>query len=517
MGSQQSHGIRLMTLPWQVVACLLLCMATVGLLLAAIGSSGDSALIAVGLFSFLAVMPPFLMKRRFDPFEPITLVAFSVLMGGTLRAIMLAVGDPSNYKINFLTDGMSNGQIAANAVLVPMALLSLSIGYLVSGVKRVPVERLPGFSEYHWNRLRLNIVVVLFVIASAAAIFQLVRATGVDLANLGALSVKRVVQINNNGEGGYARLGYLTWVSDLAKVGLFLVVARLFSSNTPRSSRSGGLGFNRFLVLPLVLLAWFWPLVSSSRTGMLQVVFGLAILASYLGLKGGEKERGKKFLFLTFIGIAFAVVVLVGVGLWRQYAQRAEILDTSVSAAVINNTVGSGNFFPLERTALIIDRVPDRGGWVFGQSYVNTLFTPIPRTLWPGKPEIGLGLHVKRVIYERPTFTNGYPPGLVGEAYINFGVIGVLLIPFLAGAFLKIFYNSFRPLLVKGSQGAVVVYALALWPVGFQIMDLDFSRMLVNLLTAIIPPMLVLPLLSVKRRKHAQSLRGFQKTHLRDR
>ena len=125
-------------------------------------------------------------------------------------------------------------------------------------------------------------------------------------------------------------------------------------------------------------------------------------------------------------------------------------------------------------------------------------------------------MHVKRIIYARPTYTNGYPPGLVGEAYINFGVIGSLLIPFLAGVFLKVFYNSFQPLLISGDKSAVLVYALALWPVGFQMLDLDFSLMLINLLTAVIPVILALRFISVKRGQCVPSLDRFQRVYVRN-
>lgn len=469
--------------------------------MAAFAGTGDSGLIAAGLFCFLAVTIPFLARRRFDPFEPMTLVAFSVLMGATLRAVMLAIDDPSNYKVMVLTDGISNGQLAASAALVPASLLALSIGYLSSNKKRFPIERLPGISNREWSASRLNVVIALLATVGAAAIFQLVHKTGVDFSNLGALSVKRAMQLTDDAEGGYARLGYLNWGSELATLALLLTLAKLFTTSTNRQLRLRSKIGHGLLLIPLIWLSWFWPLVSSSRTGVLQVVFGMAIIISYLALKGKERTRRRRFSWLVLAGIVFALVVLVAGGAWRQYGQTDEIQDDSVGAAVLNNTVGSGNFFPMERTAVIIDRVPERGGWLLGNSYANTIFAPIPRSLWHGKPEIGLGLHVKRVIYERPTFTNGYPPGLVGEAYINFGFVGSIVIPFFAGIFLGIFYNSFRPLLAEGNKNAVVLYAVALWPIGFQIMDLDFSLMFTNTMTAVIPILLILPFISKRARR----------------
>lgn len=78
----------------------------------------------------------------------------------------------------------------------------------------------------------------------------------------------------------------------------------------------------------------------------------------------------------------------------------------------------------------VIDTVPDKVEYQLGHSYYVQLVNPIPRFLWPGKPTLDTGILLAQMkgavdpnngeVY----FTNS--PGLIGEMYLNFGVLGIL-------------------------------------------------------------------------------------------
>jgi hypothetical protein len=72
----------------------------------------------------------------------------------------------------------------------------------------------------------------------------------------------------------------------------------------------------------------------------------------------------------------------------------------------------------------VIEEVPARRDPLRGQSYLRLLFTPIPRTVWPEKP-----LNTQRIVasWLRPDVPGmTIPPGVQGDLYINFGLLGVL-------------------------------------------------------------------------------------------
>jgi hypothetical protein len=483
--------IRFSTTPLKVAGYLGSSLAVLAFLSELFVGKGQYALIAIGILSLIAAALPLLVKRRFEPFEPIVLFAFSVFMGCTLRAIMLSFSDPNDYKIIFLTDGMPLADIVTNGVWIPVSLAIFSIGYIFTS-KRIAIEQLAVIRRERWSNSRLFLLVGILTFVSLVAVLKLSQATGVDFSNLEKLSVKRTVQVDAMGEDRYAKLGYLRWAADLARLALFMLftswaVRRKNVARTPPITRL-------LYMVPIVILVFVsmaWPVISSSRTGILETIFGLLVLSTYLGFRGEASARKRKFLRFSTIVAAIAVAVLVSVGVWRQYSQVGAVLDTSLEQAILNNTVGSGNFLPLERTALIIDQMPKRGDWLLGKSYFSVFFAPIPRSIWHEKPEIGLGLFIKRELYGRRTAANGYPPGLLGEAFINFGFPGLIAIPLLAGALLKLFLNSFKPLLGK-NKNATILYALVLWPVSFQLADIDFPIMIINVLTASISGFLFL-------------------------
>ena len=96
--------------------------------------------------------------------------------------------------------------------------------------------------------------------------------------------------------------------------------------------------------------------------------------------------------------------------------------------------MGSGNFVDLARTTAISDRVPDDVPYQDGATYAALLTAPVPSSVWPGKPKVSLGPWVKSEIFGQRTVAGGWPPGILGEAAINFGIPGMLAMSFLFGA-----------------------------------------------------------------------------------
>ena len=452
-------------------------------------------LISVGVYCLLAISLPLMLKRKFSLFEPVTLLIFSVLIGCTLRAIFFSTASDNNHKIYFLTDGEVATELVRGAVYVPLGLLSLSIGYL-SVFKRLPIERLKIFRpEFNcWSLPRAIWVAVLFILVSLVAITKLSTGNDVRFDSLAALSMKRMAEV---GGQGASRLGYWVWMSELSRVSGILLLIAIWAGGHRILGFGGGARYMiaRALLFVSFLLSMCWPILSSSRTGVLEVIFSLAVILSFMGLRGGARARGFKFSIFAGGAICIAVAVLVLFGVWRQYSQIGEIKDSGYLEAVANNTVGSGNFLPMLRTAIIINRMQGSGQYMLGASYAGVALAPIPRSVWLDKPEIGLGEFVKTEIFGREALRSGYPPGILGEAFINFGFLGLFSIPFLFGGMLRLFYNSFCPLLEGGNMAGLALYSSCLWPVAFQLADLDFSLVVINSALSVMPILVALPLI----------------------
>ena len=450
-------------------------------------------LIVVGLLSYAAVIIPLLRKMTFEPFDPIVLVAISVFIGCGLRSVLLTFADEGNDKVAALTDGIPLDKLAESSAMVPIALVMLSLGYLASANKRIRIDRLPGVGSNRWNRLNLLIVTTALAVISGISVGFLVRELQINFGSLAGFSAKRALQVESGAGGGYASMGYLRWGADLAKVGLVLLVVDRLSINRGEVSRPP---VERFLHLVLMVfllaLSILWPLVSSSRTGVLEVLLALSVIFTYLGFKGGKHGVKRKFVSYAVVSVVLALFILVSMGIWRQYTSDEKRIDIAPKTVLVNNTVGSGNFLPLERTALIIHRMGEANHHFFGTSYLNVVFSPIPRSMWEGKPEMSVARFVRRDLYGRKTFTNGYPAGLLGEAFINFHFAGMIIIPFIAGLGLRLFFNTFSVHMRQKSRGPIVLYSLALWPIGIQLVELDFALVFVNAMVLIVPAVVAL-------------------------
>ena len=81
---------------------------------------------------------------------------------------------------------------------------------------------------------------------------------------------------------------------------------------------------------------------------------------------------------------------------------------------------GTNQFAPL---AGLAETVPAQQDYLFGSSYLEALYFPIPRAVWPDKPQGAIVM----VIGTFSDPANGESFLEYGEMYANFGLLGVLL------------------------------------------------------------------------------------------
>ena len=105
----------------------------------------------------------------------------------------------------------------------------------------------------------------------------------------------------------------------------------------------------------------------------------------------------------------------------------------------------------------ILQDVPDQVSYLHGESYLAALLLPVPRKVWPDKPR-QIGGRVGATFFGVQA---GIPPGAVGEAYWNFGYLGVPLIYFMFGGFHRWLMQFF--LKYQRMPVAIVFYAVSLF------------------------------------------------------
>src|SRR5262249_4879473 len=149
------------------------------------------------------------------------------------------------------------------------------------------------------------------------------------------------------------------------------------------------------------------------------------------------------------------------------------------------------------KTARIYTDTPQEMPREYGKTLLLWTIAWIPRELWTSKPEISLGDRVQHELYHDP-IGGGYPPGLVGELIINFGLLGTLIGCCAYGAGLRWFYNSFRPALAV-NRTVLLLYLFLVIEVSFVMMGLQVARVVMDLLKDLFTACLFLYLASLRQ------------------
>lgn len=202
-------------------------------------------------------------------------------------------------------------------------------------------------------------------------------------------------------------------------------------------------------------------LVTASRGGSLMILLVLFIV--FLVRHGHINTKHT----LTVV-----LVILLGLGLMTQLRQGIQSgnfkgQETSDIASQLNiaNFFGDavkelGDYAGAGNTDYSIYGVVSREGkYLLGESYIAILVAPVPRAIWPDKP-MGVGRKASQTFLPEYKHDTGVPPSPAGEAFWNFGPVGVFVIFFAWGAFLRWAWVSVK---ARRYPGIIVIFIVMLF------------------------------------------------------
>lgn len=157
-------------------------------------------------------------------------------------------------------------------------------------------------------------------------------------------------------------------------------------------------------------------------------------------------------LLIVFAAIFFP---LKTIGKFTQEGRSLdEIVDfskDSINSALVNDHPDEAFLDQFASALTLIDR---NEKFYYGSTYLPLILNPIPRQFWKDKP--GLADYEKDFSTEaRPMFEMGMIVTFLGESYANFGIYGLIMIPFLLAYWLaRIYFRAYR-------KGYLTVYRFA--------------------------------------------------------
>jgi len=231
-------------------------------------------------------------------------------------------------------------------------------------------------------------------------------------------------------------------------------------------------GLNYFFLGPILLLAfglvWWIHLLQKRRPcdWRFWAYTGGALLVS--GLMGSRANTfsvilaGVILYHRLYRRISLPVVITLftvgAIGLvafqlyFREYLVLGEIISQERPSSLeqlrslFARTVGS-EFFQIQALTILMDAMPDLISFQNGATYLFLFVAPIPSSIWSAKVQFlpapvvfTLALWPKRWLDDGTTL----PTSLMGEMYLNFGTIGVVLGMIAFGALYKFMYVRAR-------------------------------------------------------------------------
>ena len=422
--------------------------------------------LAIAVMAFLLPLGAGLVGRgKFDPFEPINLVALAILFGTTLRSFWLFWSDSD--QVGFIMMGTDFEAVLGNSLAMLMSIAALCAGYLSFSV-RVRLERFSAIKKYALASNRIWISVAIGVVITAIGLMLMIATYGISLADgLFSQSLKRVQEYSDGAGGVVYSSGIERYIASFGGAIFVFYASLMLVGLIARSTASVG------LLSFLLLVAVAGPFLTSSRSNIVLLMISLIIFAYYYG---GLKARS------VILVAAASFIVVATLGAIREENQTD--LDREVSS--IDRVFGSGNSLDLIRTSAIIDRVPEVRPHLNGTSYFALFAIPIPRSVWLEKPSVGLGAYVKGELFGERVRLAGWPSGMIAEGWMNFGYIGLILPMLIFGAILRITYESVRPMLGI-SFPVTLLYSAGIWRLGFGTIGLNFAHGIALTFTALVP------------------------------
>ena len=363
-------------------------------------------------------------KSRF--YHPYVFILLATFIGVTLRSFYM-VYRPDDPIINsFFLRNQSIAYFTAPTFMLFTGLLAFALSYSFTKGK-IGLQNIRLFKKnYGWNQQRVGILTIIFSLISVTGIFLFIRVMGIGSILLD-ISGKRFMKVGEGADTTYASYGYYRIMASFVQPLLYIYLLNFIVQKKRILSKYG------IILIGIALANLFFPIFTSSRSDLLTIFLNVFIILSTVG----------KFDVKLIIAIAPIAMMLFAITTLLRPAKSNDIDTEKIN--LLEPFIYNKNLLDVSKTAHVINGVPQKMPFQYGASFLSLIYAPIPRDMWPEKPNLSISKDVSHKIYGYSENNGaGIPPGMAAEMYINFGYAGILIAFFLVGILLKKTYNSFE-------------------------------------------------------------------------
>ena len=424
---------------------------------------------------------PFSLKDT-NIFSMWSWIFYSVILGIFIRTVYLVfeLADINILREVFLRE-KEIIDFVYPSILILIGFVALTIGYL--SCNKLYIIKNSNLLNNDWNKNRYILITLMLLIISYLSIYFFVQSNGGFFS--GIISAARGVSdtLQDTNPQGYLRL-----LSSLGFINIFLTLSWL--------KKTKKLKFYSVLIFVLSLIGFLVFNFFVSQRGAVVFVFVQIVAFNYYTSK--NKISVKSLLIFSFVALTLFEIMSI-------FRYNKEFDSTSVGFNVIKKfepAILTITFLDISKTAHIIDAIPKKLPFAFGGTYITFLYAPIPRSIWRNKPVVNVDNIVGQKVYGSKYFgAGGTPAGLIAEAYWNFWILGIFIIPFIIGYILKCIENTF--LYYNNKINVIIIYITCFMFLGLSFMGSSFSSTIVGFLKQFLPILFIL--IYISKQKHVKS------------
>jgi oligosaccharide repeat unit polymerase len=179
------------------------------------------------------------------------------------------------------------------------------------------------------------------------------------------------------------------------------------------------------ILLPIIILSILGLIFFGERSNIANI-FMLVILGMFI-------RRGRRLKLIWLIGGLFAAISLA---LFMDAFRRPNFSLTTVMASFALSLFYGNSFSDTRDFALVLSFWD--GQYLLGKTYLAAIIAFIPRSLSTFRDTWSYGVVTATMAGYKPTEHPGLRIGRFGEAYLNFGLVGVALLGIFVGIVIRL-------------------------------------------------------------------------------
>jgi hypothetical protein len=342
--------------------------------------------------------------NRLSISHPATIYIIFHVYAFSARIVALAFGAPPLFSreewINIYVEEMHPQELIRAMLYADLALFMMTVGWTVARTHHMERKRR---SPIRGRLLRENVVKTVAWVCAPFAMFGFLAQT--MFPGIGQSSIQDALSEGVTQSGYYQILQ--TWPCLILLALIYLY------------------GFRREYMIPMVAYLLIVGFQGYHRFRVIIPV--LLMIQMYLG-RLGRKWPNFTMSLLLVAGIFLSLSLKLAGKALQTGASVNEVVELTLhnSENALQGRADDQNF--LDQYAACLSLVDEQDHLAWGQPYLALITLPIPRYWWPEKPSTGDYIH-QLSTRQRPMGENGMIVTFLGEAYANFGILGLILIP----------------------------------------------------------------------------------------